>query len=123
MHIFGEQFIFFNFLHGNLKVNRTVELETIHHKFLVDMYMHPNVKVLKICTFCTKICYLIKNYVHHGKKQLHQEVEDGYIIVKHSDTCVPPATELIDMVEKHNTLITINCGTYFCILEFCIQSM
>ena len=67
MPIFGEQFIFFNFLHGNLKVNRTVELETIHHKFLVDMYMHPNVKVLKICTFCTKICYLIRIYIHHRK--------------------------------------------------------
>ena len=31
--------------------------------------------------------------------------------------------ELIEMVEKHNTLITINYGTYFCILEYFIQSL
>ena len=31
--------------------------------------------------FCNKICYLIKNYYHHGKNQLCQEVGDGYIFV------------------------------------------
>ena len=31
--------------------------------------------------------------------------------------------ELIYIVEKHNNLITINCGTYFCILGFFIQSL
>ena len=34
-----------------------------------------------VCAFRTKLCDLIKNYVHHGKKQLHQEVGDGYIFV------------------------------------------
>ena len=34
-----------------------------------------------VCNFGTKICYLIKNYVHHGKNQPYQEVEDGYISV------------------------------------------
>ena len=29
----------------------------------------------------TKICNLIKNYVHHGKNQPYQEVGDGYIFV------------------------------------------
>ena len=29
--------------------------------------------------------------------------------------------ELIEMVEKHNTLITIHCGTYFCILGYSIN--
>ena len=31
--------------------------------------------------------------------------------------------ELTEMVEKHNILIIINYGTYFCILEFFIQSL
>ena len=35
--------------------------------------------VKRVCTFCTKICDLINNYVHHRKKQPHQEVEDCYI--------------------------------------------
>ena len=35
--------------------------------------------------------------------------------VKTSDACVTQETRIIDMVEKHNTLITINRVTYFCI--------
>ena len=31
--------------------------------------------------------------------------------------------ELMGMVEKHNNLITINYGTYLCILEYFIQSL
>ena len=40
------------------------------------------------------------------------------VFVKESYDFDPPAIELIYIVEKHNTLITINFGTYFCILEF-----
>ena len=31
---------------------------------------------------------------------------------------MPLDIELIDIVEKQNTLITISCGAFFCILEF-----
>ena len=42
-----------------------------------------NDKPLKsVFTSCTEISDLIKNYAHHGKKQTHQWVEDGYIFVK-----------------------------------------
>ena len=34
---------------------------------------------ISVCNFCTKICGLINNYIHHGKNQPRQEVEDGYI--------------------------------------------
>ena len=42
---------------------------------------------------------------------------------KNYDTWELPIIELIEMVEKHNSLITINDGTYFCILEYLIQSL
>ena len=45
------------------------------------------------------------------------------VLKKHSDTWDLPMIELIEMVENQNTLITINYGTYFCILEFFIQSL
>ena len=32
-------------------------------------------------------------------------------------------TKRVDMAEKHNTLIAVNCGTYFSILGFYIQSL
>ena len=35
------------------------------------------------------------------------------IICKNCYDCAPSAIELIDTVEKHNALITINCGNYF----------
>ena len=73
--------------------------------------------------FGTKICYSIKNHSHHGKKLLNQEVEDGYISVKHSDDFASTVTKHIYMTEKHHTLVFTNCGHYFCILEFCIQSL
>ena len=31
--------------------------------------------------------------------------------------------KLIEMVEKNDTSITINYGTYFCIMEYFIQSL
>ena len=33
------------------------------------------------CNFVTKLCDLIKNYLHNGKIQPRQEVEEGYIFV------------------------------------------
>ena len=41
---------------------------------------------------------------------------------KLSDTWELPIIELIKMVEKYNTFITINCIAFF-ILEFFIQSL
>ena len=41
----------------------------------------------------------------------------------HSDTWDVPMIEPIEMVEKSNTLITINYGTYFCIFEYLTQSL
>ena len=35
-----------------------------------------------VFNFGTKICVFINNYVLHGKKQPHQETEDGYFSVK-----------------------------------------
>ena len=35
-----------------------------------------------IFTFRAKICDSVKNYIHYGKNQRRQEVEDGYIFVK-----------------------------------------
>ena len=50
--------------------------------FLVVMYVCLNGKALKsVCTFNTKICDSINNYVHHDEKQPRHEVEDGYIFV------------------------------------------
>ena len=40
----------------------------------------------------------------------HKEVEDGHIVIKHSYACAPLAIKLTYMVEKHNTLITVNLG-------------
>ena len=37
------------------------------------------------------------------------------VIKKNPYACSSPAIELIYIVEKHNILININCGTYFCI--------
>ena len=45
------------------------------------------------------------------------------IFEKHSDTWELPIIELIEMLENQNTLITINYGTYFCILEYFIKSL
>ena len=59
----------------------------------------------------------------HDEKQPHQEVEDCYMWKKHAGTWELPMNELIEMVEKHSTLITINYGTYFFILEYFIQSL
>ena len=43
-----------------------------------------NVKPLNVCMyFCTKICDAIKNYVHHGKNHLRQEVKDAYIFLNY----------------------------------------
>ena len=47
--------------------------------FLVAIYVCLNVRPLTIiCTFYTKICDSINNYVHHGQKH----VEYSYIFVK-----------------------------------------
>ena len=63
-------------------MNYTVNLEDFVCMFLVVMYLFPDVKPPKrVCTFHTKICDLIQNYVHHGENQPRQEVEDGYIFV------------------------------------------
>ena len=43
------------------------------------------------------------------------------IFCKNSDVCAPPVTKLIEMAEEKS--VTINCGTYFCILKFCIKSL
>ena len=32
-----------------------------------------------VCIFLTKICDLIKNYIHHGENNPRQDIEDGYI--------------------------------------------
>ena len=32
-------------------------------------------------TFCTKVCDYNQNYVHRGKNNPHQEVEDSYIFI------------------------------------------
>ena len=40
------------------------------------------------------------------------------VVYKKNYDCASPAIELIYIVEKHNTLITINCGAYLCILGF-----
>ena len=45
------------------------------------------------------------------------------IFEKKTDNLDLPIIELVEMVEKHNTLITINYGTYLCILEYFIQSL
>ena len=37
------------------------------------------------------------------------------------DDYAPMIIELIDIVEKHNNLITITCDTYLCILEFILK--
>ena len=34
-----------------------------------------------VCNLCAKIFESIKNYIHHDKHKLCQEVEDGYNIV------------------------------------------
>ena len=48
--------------------------------YLVVMYMYLNVKSIKVeCGFGTKVCDQVKNYVHHGKNQLYQKVDDGSI--------------------------------------------
>ena len=77
------------------------------------MYACPTVTNKNVCNFGTKIFYLIHNCTHHGRNKPHI----------YSDACTLKATELIDKVEKYNTLITINGGTYFCILGFFIQSL
>ena len=65
------------------------------------IYVCLNVKYLKIaCNVHTKICDLIKNYIHHGNRKLHQEVETGCIIVKHYDAFALPETEIIHTVQN-----------------------
>ena len=46
------------------------------------------------------------NYFHHGENRPHQYIGGG---CKKYFTCAPPAIELIYILEKHNTLTTINC--------------
>ena len=58
-----------------------------------------------------------------GEKQSHQDDEDSYILMKHYDTLDLPMIKRIEMLEKHNTLTTINYGTHFYILEYFIQSL
>ena len=63
-----------------------------------------NIKAIKrVCTFPTKICDLIKTYVHHGKENPCKEVEYGYILKKHSDYCGPKDIDLIKMLENYIT--------------------
>ena len=63
-------------------MNFTVKLIFLY-VVLVVIYMCPNVKLIKsVCTFHTKICDSVKNYVHHGKNKPHQEVENGCFFVK-----------------------------------------
>ena len=48
------------------------------------------------------------------KKHGHaRRLQAGIFLKNHSDDCTISAIELIDIVEKHNTLITINCGAYY----------
>ena len=66
-------------------------------------YVCLNVKINKyiyVCNFSTKVFDWIKKYVHHGKNQPHQEVEDGYFPVNFFNTYAPPVAELIEMVEN-----------------------
>ena len=58
-----------------------------------------------------------------GQKAATSGGWDGYILKKHSDSWELTTIELIEMVEKHNTLITKNNDTYFCILNGFIQSL
>ena len=37
----------------------------------------------------------MKNYVHRDKQQIHQEIEDGYVYVKHSDAVALPSVEIL----------------------------
>ena len=70
------------FLSG-FKVDYPVNLWDLFFLFLVLLYICPNSKPLKIlCTFCTRVYDSINNYDHHGKKQLRQEFEYGFIFIK-----------------------------------------
>ena len=91
--------------------------------FLVVMNECLTVKPLKTVFFCTKISYSIKNYVHHAKKIHIRKLKMVILMQKHYNSCTPTSIDLIGIVKKHNTLITINCGRYLCILEFSIQSL
>ena len=63
-------------------MNHPVKPKKIFCTFLVVLYLCLYVKCPKIVfNFRTKIADSVKNYAHHGKKQPHQEVEDGYIFV------------------------------------------
>ena len=46
-----------------------------------------------------------------------------WLHLKKSDTWDLPMIEIIEMVEKNSTMITKQYGTYFCILEYFIQSL
>ena len=45
------------------------------------------------------------------EKNPRQEVGGGYTVVKHYYAWNPTAIEHIDIVEKNNTFMNINCGT------------
>ena len=68
MPSFGEINIF-----NNLKNDIFIHFQGLHTRALI-------LNLLKIvCTFRTKIFYLVNNYVKNGKKQQHQEVGDRYV--------------------------------------------
>ena len=53
---------------------------------------------MRLCTFHTKISDSIKNYIHHGGNQPHEEVGGGYIYIKQYDSFILPVVELIDII-------------------------
>ena len=55
----------------------------------------------------TKISNSINIYAHHVKKHPLKDVGGSYIFVKESDSCAPPAIEILYIVKQHNTFITI----------------
>ena len=62
----------------------------------------------RVHTFHNKMSYSTKNYVHMEKSSRIRRPKIFIFEKKHSDTWDLPIIELIEMVEKHNTLITMN---------------
>ena len=56
--------------------------------------------------------YWDKNYVHMARRSCIRRL-NIVILKKQSDKWDIPMIELTEMVEKHNSLIAINDGTYF----------
>ena len=69
--------------------------------------------------FVLKIYNSINNCIFHGENQPNQEVVISFL--KHYDDCALTDIELIYIVERHNSLITINCGTYFVFWDFAFK--